>query len=238
MPETTRYFCVDRIVAPTDAWLAKQKAITENAANRSAFEATLLRSRRWQPGRTLHVAFLEGSLILQQKVALHAQEWCRYANITLLFDNHPEAEIRITFQPEIGTWSNIGTDALVVLPDQPTMNYSELTATSPGEDFSYYVLHEFGHALGLVHEHQGPEAGIQWNKAAVKKYYAEFSEEELETNIFQHYTRSQTQYSAFDPYSIMLYHIPKGLTLNGLETPVNRTLSATDIQYIQKWYPW
>ena len=25
------------------------------------------------------------------------------------------------------------------------------------------VMHEFGHALGLKHEHQSPNANIQWN---------------------------------------------------------------------------
>jgi serralysin len=237
MPETTEYFCVDRIVSPEDGWLANQKAIEENPENRSPFEATLLRSRRWRPGRTLHVAFLEGPPILQQKVASYAQQWCQYANITFLFDHHPEAEIRITFQPgKTGTWSDIGTDALHIPTDQPTMNYSQLTADSPDEAFSYYVLHEFGHVLGLLHEHQSPEVDIQWNKAAVKKYYAGYSDLWLETNIFTRYKRSQTRSSTFDPYSIMLYHIPKELTLNGFETQINTTLSKADKRFIQQWY--
>ena len=31
------------------------------------------------------------------------------------------------------------------------------------------AAHEFGHAIGLAHEHQNPQAGIQWNEAQVLK---------------------------------------------------------------------
>jgi len=31
------------------------------------------------------------------------------------------------------------------------------------------VLHEFGHALGLIHEHQSPfKGGFEWNKDEVR----------------------------------------------------------------------
>jgi len=28
------------------------------------------------------------------------------------------------------------------------------------------AAHEFGHAIGLAHEHQNPAGGIQWNEAS------------------------------------------------------------------------
>lgn len=239
MSETTKYFCFDRTIPPEYAWRADQEAIRENPANQSPFEAVSV-SKRWRPGRILHIAFLEGAPKLQQQVAFYAQQWTQYANITFLFDNRADAEIRITFQPGIGSWSCVGTDARDedIPLDQPTMNYDDLTANSSDYDFSYYVLHEFGHALGLVHEHQSPEAGIQWNKAAIKKDRPDLSDVYLETNIFKRYKRSQTQYSKFDPHSIMVYRIPKAWTLNGIEIAENAALSETDKQYIQKWYPW
>lgn len=239
MSKTTKFCCIDLTLPPEYAWRANQEAIRENPANQSPFEAVSV-SKRWRPGRILHIAFLEGAAELQQKVAFYAQQWTSYANITFLFDNRADAEIRITFQPGIGTKSYVGTDALDkhIPPDQPTMNYDDLTANSSDYDFSYYVLHEFGHALGLVHEHQSPEATIQWNKAAVNKDFPGLSDADLERNIFQRYKRSQTQYSKFDPHSIMVYRIPKTWTLNGIEIAENAVLSETDKQYIQKWYPW
>ncbi len=33
------------------------------------------------------------------------------------------------------------------------------------------VLHEFGHSLGLIHEHQSPfKGGFEWNKDEVRSY--------------------------------------------------------------------
>ena len=48
------------------------------------------------------------------------------------------------------------------------MNYGWLTPDSDDDELRRVVLHEFGHALGLIHEHQNPEGGIEWNEPAVK----------------------------------------------------------------------
>jgi serralysin len=238
VPEVVKYFCVDRMVPPEYAWLAYEKALDENPENASGLEAAILRFRRWKKQRRiLHVYFLEGSPIVRQKIAHYAQQWHQYANITFLFDNHPKSEIRIAFQPG-GTASYIGTDALIIPSNEPTMNYHDLFPDSPDEDFSYYVLHEFGHAMGLLHEHQSPKAGIKWNRDAVKAYYVGYSDKWIETNIFKHYNRLQARSSTFDTSSIMAYHIPRELTLNNIETPLNRTLSEMDKDFIQQWYPW
>ena len=49
---------------------------------------------------------------------------------------------------------------------RPTMNYGWLTPESTDEALQRVVLHEFGGAAGLIHEHN-PEGGIQWNRDAV-----------------------------------------------------------------------
>jgi hypothetical protein len=57
------------------------------------------------------------------------------------------------------------------------------------------VLHEFGHALGLIHEHQNPVGGIQWNKPAV---YADlggppnfWGKATVDNNMFATYAKDQ-----------------------------------------------
>jgi|SRR5579859_376429 len=236
MSNTAKYFCLDRIVSP------------ENEVNESALEGAISRSKyqRWQPGDTLHVAFLEGFSMVQQRIAYYAQQWEQYANILFRFDNHPEAKIRIAFQPGVGTWSTVGTDAEKIPAYEPTMNFDDLTPNSSEEEFSYYALHEFGHVLGMVHEHQSPKGGIKWNKAVVKESFEHFPEEYFaggrdkwfERNIFRKYNFLQARASTFDPTSIMAYYIPREWTLNSVETHRNVTLSETDKRFIRKWYPW
>jgi hypothetical protein len=55
--------------------------------------------------------------------------------------------------------------------------------------------------------------------------------------LFQKYSATQTQFSAFDRASIMLYPIPKELTDGVFEVGLNQRLSDTDRAFIGKVYP-
>ncbi len=78
-----------------------------------------------------------------------------------------DADIRVAFQQGNGSWSYLGTVCRQIRVDQPTMNYGWLTPDSTDDELRRVVLHEFGHALGLIHEHQSPNRPISWSRAAV-----------------------------------------------------------------------
>lgn len=197
-------------------------------------------SKKWKPGQTLRVRFLDGDPTVQQKIEAVAHQWSQYINVRFEFGNDPDAKIRISCQPG-GSWSYIGTGALSIGQDQPTMNYGWLTPDSSDEDYSSVVLHEFGHALGMIHEHQHPEAEIPWNRESVYRYYMgppnNWSKEQVDHNLFAQYSKDVTQFSHFDTQSIMLYSVPKELTTNGFEVGWNKSLSETDKAFMGKMYP-
>ena len=83
----------------------------------------------------------------------------------------PKPRIRISFAPG-GSSSYIGLDAFVVPKDRPTMKLGWLKPATPDEEYDRVVLHEFGHALGAIHEHQSPHGGIPWDRAKVIAYYS------------------------------------------------------------------
>ena len=210
----------------------------------SAFEAAVLRAKLWKPGRILGVLFLDGLPEVQGKVVKYAGQWSQYANINFeFFVDEPDAEIRISFQQE-GSWSAVGTDALVeeYFPkSEPTMNFDWLQPGLVEEEYSGVVLHEFGHALGMIHEHQSPSGGMQWNEAAV---FADlsgppnyWSESTIRINVFNRYSQGQTNFSDFDPKSIMLYTFPKHWTIDGIEFPRTTELSDIDKTFIRDCYP-
>jgi len=231
------HVCVDRVLPSHMQEGAKVTASTENSRNKpppGSSSITAMRYKKWLPGRTLHVRFLEGDPGVVGHVKKVAAEWMTYADITLVFDDASNSEIRVAFQ-QGGSWSNIGTDAKQVDASEATMNYGWLDSETPDDEYSRVVLHEFGHALGFVHEHQNPINEIQWNKEVVYAYYAgepnKWDRATVDRNIFARYATAETQYTRFDPTSIMEYPIPKEHTLNGFSVGWNKVLSPMDKCY-------
>ncbi len=96
--------------------------------------------------------------------------------------------------------------------------------------------HEFGHAVGLAHEHQNPAGGIQWNEQVVIRETAKspnfWDKATARHNILEKYRADQINGTAFDPGSIMLYFFPASWTLNGIATKANDVLSSMDKAFI------
>ncbi|MBW4484607.1 MAG: hypothetical protein KME14_18900 [Tildeniella torsiva UHER 1998/13D] len=193
----------------------------------------------WEVGKTLRVRFLDGDSATQAKVESIAHQWSQFANIKFQFGNDSDSEIRISFTRE-GSWSQLGTGSLQVDRNEPTMNFGWLKHDSPDEEYSRVVLHEFGHALGFTHEHKHPDSGIKWNRDAVIAYYRRtngWNEATTVSNVLEAESKDETQYSKFDPDSIMLYAIPAELTEDGFSTDWNTQLSATDKEFAKLLYP-
>ena len=102
------------------------------------------------------------------------------------------------------------------------------------------VLHEFGHALGLIHEHQNPNRPIAWNRAAVIADLSgppnEWDLPTIENNMFKRYDPAELSSTPVDPLSIMMYPIPRSWTNDGFSAGLNSALSAKDHLLIQQVY--
>ena len=237
--------CIDRVIPTELRQEAMRAAAQENPANvqTSPLELVVEHKKLWQPGRTLRVRFLEGSPKVKSNVQRFAEQWMQYANIKLQFVDSGDAEIRVAFKDD-GSWSAVGTDALVTQAfkkDEATMNYGWLTESSTDDDYSGVVLHEFGHALGMIHEHQNPSAKIQWNREAVYAYYARdpnrWSRADVDHNLFETYDPTRTQFTACDPRSIMMYPIPPEHLEAGDPVGWNTELSDDDKAFVASLYP-
>ncbi len=198
----------------------------------------------WSNGSQLRVRFINGSNYLQDKVMQRAQRWSEFANITFVRSYDSDADIRIAFRdssfPSRGSWSYVGIDSKEIPTFDETMHFGWLTDASGEVEIDRVVVHEFGHALGMQHEHQSPRSDIPWNRPAVYAYYlmnGGWGIDEVNRNIFQTYSRTMTNSSAYDPYSIMHYPIDASLTTNGYSVSWNTVLSATDKSHINKIYP-
>jgi serralysin len=205
--------------------------------------ASLMRCNKWNTNSRITVSFLNGDPALRERVRAVAQTWLGtgLANLKLSFQNSTDSMIRISFDRP-GSWSVIGTTCLKVKSQsEPTMNFGWLKPDSAQEDVDRVVLHEFGHALGLIHEHQNPNNPIQWDRDAViadlNNGKNPWTLPQIEQNMFQAYNRTETNSSKFDAQSIMLYPIPARWTKDGYSVALNRSLSAVDKSFIHQQYP-
>jgi hypothetical protein len=202
----------------------------------------VLTQQRWQPGRIIKVRFLDDPpSVVKQKIEYFAHQWEQFVSVRFSFGDEPDAEIRITCTLGIGSWSYHGTDALVIDQNKPTMNYGWFTETTPDIEFSRTVLHEFGHALSGIHEHQHPSAGIPWNRPAVYEYYKStqgWSKKEVDQQVFTIYNKNLLNTSTYDRTSIMHYAVDKKLLLDeSFAVGWNTDLSAMDKQFMRNMYP-
>jgi hypothetical protein len=195
---------------------------------------------RWNAGQTLRVKFLNEEEELHERVMNAASAWEDYANIKFeKVEPDEDAEIRVKFHDGKND-SKIGTDSLTFPEDEPTVSFNSLHVNSSDEDVNMYVLHEFGHSLGFIHEHLHPTQKIDWKRKAAVKYYNNnygYTEEDCKNNLFREYMPSSLVYSEFDPDSIMMYPIPAEITNDSISYNMNSELSETDKKMAQIFYP-
>ena len=234
----------------------------ENAAHYVVAATKDSRGKLFPVGCTLLISFLPGDYtnqLMKIKVAEIAREWCKFANIKFVFDfetnyyqelqNSHNSDrygfIRIKFDSEQGNWSYIGKSSYSVPLDQCTMNFGALNITNINNTklWKRIVLHEFGHALGLQHEHQSPNISFKWNVINVWKDIIVhqcwgWSLEKIDDNIFKRYSNSNAISSKFDADSIMLYEFPRTWVIGEtIECKRNDELSIIDKMSIQLYYP-
>ena len=196
-----------------------------------------------------------------------------YANINFQFIFDPlqtkNCDIRISFVSQYGCYSYVGTDALdSSILNQESMNlgwmdapfnynftYNGLNYRTPVSfDRGGYpglgttIVHEFGHAMGMCHEHQTPFGNpFVWNTNTLYSYFGGspnyWSQDDINNNIIDRYSLTNTNGSQFDPDSIMKYSFSSNLLINPSPEVVryiekdNFILSDCDKYWLSHNYP-
>jgi serralysin len=198
-------------------------------------EMAVMKAAVWEPGQTLRIAFRGGRVRDRVAVMKAANTWMEHANLKIVQVVRGPAELRFAFELGHGSWSYVGRECLEIPPDQPTGNMG--WPDDPGRD-----LHELGHALGCIHEHQSPAEAIPWNKPAVYAFYGgppnNWSKQEVDQQVFAKYDGTTISNSVWDKHSVMEYPIPTELVTDpAFSVGWNQVLSPTDIAFISNLYP-
>ena len=203
----------------------------------------------WRQKRELHIAFVEeGNADVREEVMRAASEWSRHANLRFVPSSVGASDIRVSLNirpaPEFGSsgHSYVGEESHEIAkrqgPNAATMN---LVLGSDQRHRRRVVLHEFGHAIGLDHEHLSPHTPIVWDEEAVIRDAAStfgWAREKTQYSILDRIPLEKlAQATEFDPQSIMIYPIPPHWTRNGVSTPYTYELSQKDRWVVGWGYP-
>lgn len=122
---------------------------------------SLVEELSWGAGAVLRVRFV-GEHPDHQKIQAWVEEGFSGLGVSFAF-NPPEnqiAHIRIQFVPSEGDWSWVGRDALQLKGSTlATMNLATVTQGN--------VLHQFGHAVGLLHEREFSPQPPDWDRSVL-----------------------------------------------------------------------
>ncbi|MDZ4842680.1 MAG: hypothetical protein SH859_11155 [Hyphomicrobium aestuarii] len=205
----------------------------------------------------INVCFIGGDLALRRRVVEVAMEWKTNTGAPLDFGDDPSAprtcdpkadgqHIRVGFKRDGTAWSAIGRQSMTTYfpRDGASMNLG-FGPGFPADKVRRTILHEFGHALGLEHEHQSPEKECinEFDRARLLEFLKPkgWTQDDVELQLGLLDKQGVIVSPPFDIDSIMIYGFPAKYYKKGDGShcyAVERNLlSDGDKQLIAKLYP-
>lgn len=206
---------------------------------------TVIRNKRgvanslklWPQNKTITISFIDVSEKDKALFKKAIESFAPYVNLKFKFVDGNDGEIRIATEKNGGDWSESGTAALYGPPDEETLNVD--THGFDDKTIQRKILHEFGHALGLEHEHQHPERPFSFNAPDVYRTFRAggASRRVIASDILNPLDPAGLKTSDYDQKSVMHYPFFASSTSNNVRIPANEELSQGDKDFLTSLYP-
>jgi hypothetical protein len=227
------------------------------APARAGIRGVVVRSITWRPGETIKVCFRSGTPKARMRTAAYASDWMNYANVVLDFgdkdnprtcqgDNSEAIKIDYVDKgPAAGYWSQVGTNSRKAAHSMNLGDMGRDALPFPEAEARRLTQHEFGHALGLLHEHQSPKGGCgaEYYEQALLAYGAllGWAPEKALGNFIPYAESTELNASEVDRKSIMHYSLPPWIFKTGQNSPCyvkpNYEISEGDRAFMARVYP-
>jgi hypothetical protein len=238
--------CTLRSLPPHQALDAARVARSINPANAplgvdEPGRAALLTQKYWgAAGVDLTVSFVEAvSAALRGRILSHANAWGESADVQFRWTQQG-GQVRVSLAGR-SYWSYLGVDVLSIPPSEPTMALGGFTSRTPESEFVRVVRHEFGHTLGLVHEHLRRELVARLDRARVIAWGARTQGWSEAVSVAQMLTPVEEsallEPTRTDGDSVMCYAFGGDLAVDGRPITGGTDIDALDRAYVAKLYP-
>jgi hypothetical protein len=218
-----------------------------NANESKQFKAIFVKDNIWETGQEGDITITFGDYPCDSCGT--NSNWSKIGNSILTDTSIPSMNLS-TLDPPFGDFILDGKTYNYNLFKHAKRNSCELGLNQNScSDYWFQggtILHEFCHALGMLHEHQSYQSPMVFNEEEVYNYMTKpenggWSREKTKHNFIDRYecTPDNCPYDAsvFDPKSIMIYSIPESFLLEGEATNNYFTLSELDKQWLTNKYP-
>lgn len=217
----------------------------------------------WWHKLNLNICFFGGSTNLRDYFIEIASEWQKGTALTLDFGKKSDGfnscsptnsgDIRVSFN-KAGNWSYVGRSARKRPIDTMTLNIDIPQAENFSlSDVPHYrkvhiataIRHEFGHALGLEHEHQHPDSKCEehFDMDEIVTYFRKkaYNNEKAIKRYVLTLTGKRLAKTRYDKKSIMHYDFLPDLFKDGEGADCylrerNTKISPTDLRFIKARY--
>ncbi|WP_099168211.1 M12 family metallopeptidase [Pseudomonas sp. ICMP 8385] len=193
--------------------------------------------KMWPQHSVLKISLLDMTDEQKAMIKDNINKWAPHTNLYFKFIDSPNGDIRIAADNNTNAgWSWQGTSAKKAPASEPTMSIGFAT---PSIYTAGKIQHEFGHALGLRHEHKHPDRQLDINKEKIYEDYKsrDKTRRQADHDIIDPFHHNDVKVSAYDRASIMHYGYSKEVMNDGHAIFTNTQLSDGDKQFIRSLYP-
>jgi hypothetical protein len=206
----------------------------------SPMSLTVLVSKYFGPApRTLTVSFLETTPAdLRTRIIAHMNAWTNCCGVSFRYTTGT-GQVRIS-RAFAGYWSYLGTDILLIPPNQPTMNLQGFSMATRESEYKRVVRHETGHTLGFPHEHMRKELVDRIDPAKAYPYFLAnqgWDKAQVDQQVLRPLDQASILGTPADQTSIMCYQLPAQIMKDGKPIVGGIDINATDCAFSGSIYP-